>query len=118
MIKITKKLMISIIAGILLGIVCVIGASIRFGDDISSYMIFALWFNRLLMGIVIGAPWEEVNLPKSLMRGAFLGLIVSFAYFASIGFSDIVSFLVGAVYGIIIEYLIFKMTSRTNKKKQ
>jgi len=41
-------------------------------------------------------------------RGTLFGLIVSFAFYSSTGFTDVVSFLVGIVYGIIIEYIAFK----------
>ncbi len=117
MIKITKRLVISTLAGVLLGVFCIIGAYIRFEAVIAPYMLFSLWLNRLVMGIVIGAPWGEVSLPKSLIRGAILGLIVSFAYFTSTGFSDIVSFLAGIIYGIIIEYIAFLAARRLKKNK-
>jgi hypothetical protein len=32
-----------------------------------------------------------------------LGFLVSFAYYASIAFKDVVSFLAGIIYGILIE---------------
>lgn len=108
MIKITKRLKLSLLGGILLGVVCIIGANIRFGSEISTYLVFSLWFNRLLMGLMIGAPWGEVSLQKALLRGAFLGLMVSFAYYSATGFSDVVSFVAGILYGVIIEYALFK----------
>ncbi|NLY36633.1 MAG: hypothetical protein GX046_05295 [Tissierellia bacterium] len=111
MIQITRRLVISVLAGMALGVVCVIGANIRFGGQMATYLVFALWFNRLVMGITIGAPWGEVSLSKSLTRGALLGLIVSFAYYSTTGFADIVSFLAGVIYGVIIEFLVFKMTN-------
>lgn len=115
MVKITKRLEISALAGIVLGVFCVIGASIRFGSELAPYLVFSLWFNRLLLGIVLGAPWGETSLIKSLIRGVVLGLIVSFAYYSSTGFSDIVSFLAGIIYGIIIEGVLFFVTSRPKK---
>ncbi|NLC66166.1 MAG: hypothetical protein GX752_04405 [Clostridium sp.] len=115
MVKITKRLEISILAGTILGVFCVIGASIRFGSELAPYLVFSLWFNRLLLGVVVGAPWGEVSLPKSLIRGAVLGIIVSFAYYSSTGFSDIVSFLAGIIYGIITEGVVFLATSRPKK---
>ena len=35
---------------------------------------------------------------------ALLGLIVSFAFYSASGFTDVVSFLAGVVYGVIIEF--------------
>lgn len=116
--KTTKRLIISVIAGAILGVFCIIGASVRFGADVVPSLLFALWFNRVVMGIAIGAPWGEVSLIKTLGRGALLGLIVSFAYFSSTGFSDIVSFIAGILYGIIIEYVAFMAAKRFAKNKQ
>lgn len=118
MVKITKRLPISVLTGIFLGVICTIVASIRFGAELPTYMLFSLWFNRLLMGIMIGAPWGEVSLPKSLMRGAGLGLTVSFAYFSSTGFSDLVSFLPGIMQGMILEYVVYLAAGRTKKKSK
>ena len=115
MIKITKRLVICILTGCLLGGLCVFVSSIRFGATIPSYMLFSLWFNRLLMGVVIGAPWGEVSLPKSLLRGALLGITVSFAYFISTGFSDTISFFPGLMQGIIMETVVFFASKRSKK---
>lgn len=108
MIEITRKLMISVLTAMILGVFCIIGASVRFGPDASVSLLFALWFNRVIMGLLIGAPWKKGPLPSSLLRGAIFGLIVSFAYFASTGFTDIMSFVAGILYGMIIEYVIAK----------
>ena len=51
MIKITKRLVICTLAGILLGVFCIIGGSIRFGAEIAPYMLFSLWFNTLVENI-------------------------------------------------------------------
>jgi len=57
---------------------------------------------------VIGLPWPKIGMPKLLARGAVLGLIISFAFYSSTGFADVVSFLAGIVYGVIIEYIAFR----------
>ncbi|WP_205216243.1 hypothetical protein [Acetobacterium bakii] len=109
--KIPKRLKVSLITGAVLGVFCIIGALVRFGFQIENYLLFSLWYNRLLMGLVIGLPWAHTTIPKLLARGAVLGLIVSFAYYSSTGFADIVSFLAGIVYGMIIEYVAFMFTN-------
>lgn len=38
----------------------------------------------------------------------FIGLLVSFAFYSSIGFGDPVGFIAGIVYGVIIEYVAFR----------
>ncbi|MBN1298505.1 MAG: hypothetical protein JW997_02345 [Actinobacteria bacterium] len=113
---IKKRLIVSIVSGAVLGIVCIIGASIRSGFQSDAIFLFSLWYNRLLMGLLIGLAWKMINLPRLLLRGAILGLIVSFAFYSSTGFNDVVSFIAGIVYGIIIEFIAFKFEMRASKK--
>jgi hypothetical protein len=104
----TKRMWICLASGAILGVVCIVGALIRSGFESNAYYLFSLWYNRLLMGLLIGAAWKNLSLPKTIGRGAIFGLIVSFAFYSSTGFGDIVSFLAGIVYGIIIEYVAFR----------
>ncbi len=103
-----KRMKVALISGGILGIFCIIGALIRSSFQMEGYLLFSLWYNRLLMGLLIGLPWKSIGLAKLLIRGAILGLIVSFAFYSSTGFIDIVSFLAGIGYGMIIEYLAFR----------
>ena len=104
-----RRMITSLITGAILGVVCIIGATIRFGGEASTYLLFALWYNRIIMGLVIGLTISNKDLPTIIIRGALLGLVVSFAYYATTGFTDIVSFLAGIVYGVIIEYVNFRL---------
>ncbi len=104
----TKRMKISLITGAVLGVVCIVGALARSGFKAETSWLFALWYNRLLMGFVIGLPLPNVGLKKAALRGALLGLFVSFAFYSATGFGDVVSFLAGIIYGIIIEYFAFK----------
>lgn len=104
----TKRMKVALISGAVLGVFCIIGALVRSGFQIENYLLFSLWYNRLLMGLVIGLPWPKIGMPKLLGRGAVLGLIVSFEFYCTTGFADVVSFLAGIVYGIIIEYITFR----------
>ena len=99
----TKRLKMSLIGGIILGLFCVAGAYVRSGFEASLTFVFALWYNRVLMGLVIGAAWPKVTKKQAGMRGAILGLLVSFAFYATSGYVDVISFLAGIVYGIILE---------------
>lgn len=108
---ITKRMKVSLLTGAVLGVFCIIGALVRSGFQMETYLLFSLWYNRVLMGLVIGLPWAHTGISKLLGRGAVLGLIVSFAYYSSTGFTDIVSFLAGIVYGMIIEYVAFRFGS-------
>ncbi len=98
-----KRLIAGLIGGALLGLICVAGAYVRSGYTASFAVVFSLWYNRVVMGLVIGAPWRKINRGKSLLRGAILGLLVSFAFYSSTGFIDHVSFAAGIVYGVILE---------------
>jgi len=99
----TKRMKVSLLCGAALGVVCIIGALVRSGGTAGVLLLFALWFNRLLMGMVIGLIQEKTEVPALILRGALIGLAVSFAFFSASGFSDVVSFLAGIVYGVIIE---------------
>lgn len=99
----SKRLKTGLVAGAILGIFCVIGAYVRSGGTADATFVFALWYNRVMIGLVIGAPWIEAERKISLMRGGILGLLVSFAFYATTGFQDPVSFIAGIVYGVIIE---------------
>ncbi|MBW8381203.1 MAG: hypothetical protein K0M69_01605, partial [Youngiibacter sp.] len=52
---------------------------------------------------VVGAPWNKTSRSRGLFRGAFLGLLVSFAFYSSTGFEDPISFVAGILYGVILE---------------
>lgn len=104
----TKRMKTCIASGAVLGVFCIVGAFVRSGYQSEAYYLFALWYNRLLMGLLIGLAGGNLGWPKVIGRGALFGLIVSFAFYSSTGFNDIVSFLAGILYGIIIEYIAFK----------
>jgi len=104
-----KRLFVSVIAGAILGVICVVGAQLRSSFDYSAEYLFSFWFNRLLMGIVIGLFVVQPNMKKALIRGAIIGILVSFAFYSSTGFNDHIGFLVGAVYGVIIEFSALKI---------
>ena len=99
-----KRLKIGLVGGALLGIVCVVGAYIRSGFSASPVFVFSLWYNRVIMGLVIGAPWQGTTTGKALLRGAVLGLLVSFAFYSATDFKDPISFVAGIVYGVILEW--------------
>lgn len=99
----TRRMKEALVGGALLGIVCVIGAYVRSGSTASSEFVFSLWYNRVILGLIVGAPWTKTTRKKALFRGALLGLLVSFAFYSSTGFKDHVSFVAGILYGMILE---------------
>lgn len=93
----------ALIGGALLGLICVAGAYIRSGFTASPEFVLSLWYNRLIIGLVVGAPWTITSRIKALLRGALVGLLVSFAFYSSTGFVDHISFVMGILYGVILE---------------
>ena len=108
----TKRMLVCIITGALLGVICIIGAQLRSGFERDAVFLFSFWFNRLLLGLVIGLAWNKLNTPQTLCRGAILGLLVSFAFYSSTGFEDVIGFIAGIVYGIIIEYAALRLGNK------
>ena len=104
-----RRMLVCIVTGALLGVICIMGAQLRSGFTSEASYLFAFWFNRLLMGIVIGLAWGRLNTLQAIGRGAFLGLLVSFAFYSSTGFKDVIGFIAGIVYGIIIEYAALRL---------
>ena len=98
-----KRMIASLIGGCLLGLVCVIGAYIRSDFSASWVFVFSLWYNRVMIGLVVGAPWAHTSKIKTLLRGGLLGLLISFAFYSATGFEDPISFIAGIVYGVILE---------------
>jgi len=98
-----RRMKEALIGGALLGIVCVVGAYIRSGSAASPLFVFSLWYNRVIIGLAVGAPWKERGRSQALLRGAILGLMVSFAFYITSGFQDPISFVAGIFYGAIIE---------------
>jgi hypothetical protein len=52
---------------------------------------------------------------RAVGRGALLGLLVSFAFYSSTGFEDVIGFIAGIVYGIIIEFVALKLDKKLLK---
>ena len=98
----TRRMKTALIGGALLGLVCVAGAYIRSGFTASLVFVFSLWYNRVIIGLTVGAPWGETDRKAALLRGAIMGLLVSFAFYSSTGFQDPVSFMAGILYGVIL----------------
>ena len=109
----TRRMLVCIITGALLGVICIIGAQLRSGFERDAVFLFSFWFNRLLLGLVIGLAWNKLNTLQALVRGAILGLLVSFAFYSSTGFEDAIGFIAGIVYGVIIEYAALRMAKKS-----
>ncbi|MFX1581831.1 MAG: hypothetical protein ACFFCJ_06380 [Promethearchaeota archaeon] len=117
-----KRLGIAILTGALLGILCIIGVGARIpgGYFANSIYLIGMWYNRVIMGIVIGFADEIVIIKgensrmwaNSIIRGLLFGIIVSAAIFLSTEFRDIPSFFAGIAYGVIIDLVATAFTRK------
>ena len=105
--------------GALLGVLCIIGVGGRIdgGYDTNMVYLLGIWYNRVIMGVLIGfaGGWtilkseNQKNLGNALIRGIIFGVLVSTATvfsFVSIGGNmspDIMGLLAGFAYGPIID---------------
>ena len=111
----TKRLLLGILAGAILGVFCIIGASVRSGFAHEADYLFAFWYNRVIIGMAIGLAAPLSELRKVLLRGAIIGTAVSFAFLSSTGYGDLTGFFAGVVYGVIIDFVLFKTKMLQNK---
>lgn len=101
-----KRFTISVILGAILGIFCIIGAGLRLGFSGNELFLFATWYNRVILGIVIGLlPKTKFN---TIIRGGVIGLVVSLSLFLATNFRDVPGFFAGVAYGMIIDYIASK----------
>lgn len=102
-----KRLLFGIILGIILGLLCILGASLRMPGELSLTYLFSFWYNRVIMGLVIGLFPKPKDIKIALLRGVILGALVSLAFYSATEFRDLMGFFAGVAYGIIIETVLF-----------
>jgi hypothetical protein len=102
-----KRVIFGLILGAILGIFCIVGASLRTPDEASWSYLFSFWFNRVLMGFMIGLFPRPKNIKIALVRGISIGAFVSFAFYSATAFGDLTGFIAGFIYGMIIESILF-----------
>ncbi|MFW6040672.1 MAG: hypothetical protein ACOC85_02435 [Thermoplasmatota archaeon] len=103
----TKRLIIAIIMGAALGVLCIVGVGMRIGYSGNELFLFSMWYNRVIMGILIGLAYDIkiINSDKNfILRGLLLGLIVTSAITLTSEFKDWPSFFAGIAYGVIIDW--------------
>jgi hypothetical protein len=110
-----KRLIFGMLLGAILGVVCIVGAQLRMPGELTPIYLFAFWFNRVVMGMMIGLSSRPKAIVVGIVRGIFFGAFVSFAFYSATAFSDLMGFLAGVVYGVIIETVLFVLVE--SKKK-
>jgi len=103
-----KRMGMAVLLGAVLGIFCIIGVGARV--DNAPWYLFGMWYNRILMGILIGfaGGWtliegDDNTLKNAACRGLILGILVTSAIMFSTTFRDIPSWFAGVAYGVIID---------------
>ena len=108
-----KRLVISTGLGAILGVFCIIGVGLRIGFQGNEIFLIAMWYNRVIMGLMIGFA-DDLKISNSsynsIARGALLGLLVTSTIFLSSEFRDLPSFFAGIAYGVIIDYFASKFS--------
>ena len=110
-----KRIIISILLGAFLGLFCVIGVGSRVGYSGNGLFLFAMWYNRFVMGFMFGLISDFKILDNSwnvVLRGAIVGTLISSAFYLSTEFRDLPALFAGALYGIIIDSVATRMSRR------
>jgi hypothetical protein len=109
-----KRVLIGIISGAILGVVCILGASLRSSEPLGTVYLFSFWFNRVLIGLVVGLISKN-TLKLRIFHGALFGTLVSFGFHSATAFKDIVGFFAGIIYGVLIALVIYYFDNREEK---
>ncbi|MFP4478361.1 MAG: hypothetical protein ACLFPM_02885 [Candidatus Izemoplasmatales bacterium] len=99
----SRRISIGLSVGAILGVICIVGANLRAEDALPNWYLFAFWYNRFLMGFVFILLPFKVKLSRKIIRGIVVGLFISFAFYISTNYYDFTGFVVGGVYGVILE---------------
>lgn len=103
-----NRLGIGILSGALLGLFCILGIGLRIGFEDNLLFLFAMWYNRVVMGVVIGLAGGLRFIDARynvLIRGFILGLLVTTAITITTEFRDWPSFFAGLAYGVLIDWV-------------
>ena len=111
----SKRMIITLTLGALAGVTCAIGTLIGNNPifQISLMYLIYLWYNRLMLGFVIGIA-DNVriinhDLGNSIIRGALIGAILSIILVIIPGLAAYSFILAGVVFGIIIDLVATKL---------
>ena len=112
----SNRLLASLVMGVILGIICIVGGSARAGGITGNELyLVAMWYNRVIIGLVIGFAGQWVIVKHAInryIRGGLLGLFVSTAFFLSTNLRDFQAFVAGIFYGMIIELVLWFLYER------
>ncbi|MBS3817336.1 MAG: hypothetical protein KGY76_07220 [Candidatus Thermoplasmatota archaeon] len=102
-----RRVKVAVLVGAALGVLCIVGVGGRIGFEGNELFLFAMWYNRVVMGLLIGlaSGLKIIDSDKNfVVRGLLLGLIVTLAITLTSGFRDWPSFFAGLAYGPVIDW--------------
>ncbi len=112
----TKRLLVGTGLGMLLGIFCILGVSQRIPTYVFNEVSYlaAAWYNRVIMGIIIGLAGElelikNSKTMNSIVRGAIIGAIVSFEFGIFGQTMELLYVFAGIMFGVINDLLTTKI---------
>ena len=117
-----KRIILAIVIGAVLGIFCILGAGGRVGGwPGNEILLIGLWYNRVIMGVIIGLAGDLLLIKKgknakwvnAIIRGAILGLLIALQFYLSSNLLDLLSFLAGIMYGVIIDVISTLITQKS-----
>ena len=103
-----RRLTIGVLTGAFLGLFCIAGVGLRIGFEGNQLFLFSVWYNRVVMGLLIGLAGglQIVDSKYNVfVRGLLLGLVVTTAITLTSEFRDWPSFFAGVAYGVIIDWV-------------
>ncbi|MBD3398587.1 hypothetical protein GF412_05085 [Candidatus Micrarchaeota archaeon] len=109
-----KRLAIALLVGALAGVFCAYGTSEldpeEMGFEIDDALLITTFYNRLLIGLVVGLAGGVVLLNGVLANAALRGLVLGAVVSVAIGFYGGMEILVlfGAIYGLIADVVATK----------
>jgi len=129
--KIYLRTLISTGLGVILGIFCILGVSQRLPvspEPNASIYLLGAWYNRLIMGIMIGLAGElhflsdKYRITESMIRGVVIGAIISVSFSFLQQKFTLTYFFAGITYGLIIDsvttWLVPKILQKTKNKNK
>jgi hypothetical protein len=113
-----KRIIYSTLFGAILGLFCIIGASQRLGFTGNEPFIIALWYNRIILGFVVGLSGKIMIVKgkrNPIIRGVILGAVIGGEFFLASGMKDIDGFYAALVYGLLIDFVVTAFIDNKNK---
>ena len=106
-----KRIIICTIGGIIAGILCMIGGVLTGNiTEITFLGILPLFFNRIMLGFVIGISRLKMHY---LVHGALIGLLISLVSSLMILEESTIGFILfstgGTIYGALIDWVATKL---------